>query len=420
MLIHYIHYSFPSGVILYILLSYHSLPNFLDCVSMSFLDSNPHKHTLILSSRYQPHHRVVSKKSIQPADSTSGPTFGRLEVFLTNKKQKKTAPRGRKVESFPCFLDQWKVWSPLSWKMLRDLTGTGVCISMYQSVSVYVNIYICIFTVLSKSVRMYVYIHENSIVCMIHDFTLLSNNVLAAWRMKRCESKLDNLSSWSWFITRGSVDNLEWWFWLDMNGEICRSSSWYHISCPLPPRQVPHCLPQILPSLPHDARIVRERAASIKRDSRQLYLSTQWSSPTWNLDSSSFVKWVNMFYRFKLGPTLERVPFQSKKKIYIYIPADRDVRQAWNTPLVWFRSSLPLPRFGVWAFFPDKVLRNGLLRYILYTCPNLWCNSCSKCYGMDCFGTYFTHVQTCDVTRVQSATEWTASVHTLHMSKSVM
>ena len=30
---------------------------------------------------------------------------------------------------------------------------------------------------------------------------------------------------------------------------------------------------------------------------------------------------------------------------------------------------------------------------------------------MDCFGTYFTHVQTCNVTRVQSATEWTASVH---------
>ena len=32
---------------------------------------------------------------------------------------------------------------------------------------------------------------------------------------------------------------------------------------------------------------------------------------------------------------------------------------------------------------------------------------------MDCFGTYFTHVQTCDNVRVQSATEWTASVHTL-------
>ena len=36
---------------------------------------------------------------------------------------------------------------------------------------------------------------------------------------------------------------------------------------------------------------------------------------------------------------------------------------------------------------------------------------------MDCFGTYFTHVQTCNVTRVHSATQWTASVHTSHMSK---
>ena len=83
----------------------------------------------------------------------------------------------------------------------------------------------------------------------------------------------------------------------------------------------------------------------------------------------------------------------------------------------------PLCRYRVLAFgrfFLDKVLRNGLLRYILYTCPKLWCNSCSKCYRMDCFGTYFTHVQTCDVTRVQSATKWTASVHTLHMSKPVM
>ena len=67
-------------------------------------------------------------------------------------------------------------------------------------------------------------------------------------------------------------------------------------------------------------------------------------------------------------------------------------------------------------------------------------------YGMDCFGTYFTHAQSCDVTRVQSATqwiasalflhimskfscdetrvqsatEWTASAHVLHMSKAVM
>ena len=32
---------------------------------------------------------------------------------------------------------------------------------------------------------------------------------------------------------------------------------------------------------------------------------------------------------------------------------------------------------------------------------------------MDCFGTYFTHAQTCDNVCVQSATQWTASVHTL-------
>ena len=34
---------------------------------------------------------------------------------------------------------------------------------------------------------------------------------------------------------------------------------------------------------------------------------------------------------------------------------------------------------------------------------------------MDCFGTYFTHAQSCDVTRVRSATEWTASVDTSHV-----
>ena len=39
---------------------------------------------------------------------------------------------------------------------------------------------------------------------------------------------------------------------------------------------------------------------------------------------------------------------------------------------------------------------------------------------MDCFGTYFTHAQTCDNVRVQSSTQWTASVHTLHMPKPVI
>ena len=58
--------------------------------------------------------------------------------------------------------------------------------------------------------------------------------------------------------------------------------------------------------------------------------------------------------------------------------------------------------------------------HTLARCPNLWLRSCSKCYGMDSFGTYFTHVQTCDYVRVQSATEWAPSVHTLHMSKPVI
>ena len=33
---------------------------------------------------------------------------------------------------------------------------------------------------------------------------------------------------------------------------------------------------------------------------------------------------------------------------------------------------------------------------------------------MGCLAAYFTHAQSCDVTRVQSATEWTASVQTSH------
>ena len=49
-----------------------------------------------------------------------------------------------------------------------------------------------------------------------------------------------------------------------------------------------------------------------------------------------------------------------------------------------------------------------------------FCKACLKknekmCYVMGCFGTSFTYAQTCDYVRVQSATQWTASVHTLHM-----
>ena len=42
-----------------------------------------------------------------------------------------------------------------------------------------------------------------------------------------------------------------------------------------------------------------------------------------------------------------------------------------------------------------------------------------QCYGMGCFGTYFTHAQRCDNLRVQSAAERTASVHILRMPKAV-
>jgi len=39
---------------------------------------------------------------------------------------------------------------------------------------------------------------------------------------------------------------------------------------------------------------------------------------------------------------------------------------------------------------------------------------------MDCSGTYFTHAQSRDNVRVESATEWIASVHTSHMPKTVI
>ena len=64
----------------------------------------------------------------------------------------------------------------------------------------------------------------------------------------------------------------------------------------------------------------------------------------------------------------------------------------------WTASVHPLHMPKPVITFVFKVLRNGLLRYILYTCPS----------------------QTCDYVRVQSATQWTASVHTLHMPKPVI
>ena len=70
--------------------------------------------------------------------------------------------------------------------------------------------------------------------------------------------------------------------------------------------------------------------------------------------------------------------------------------------------------------FVFTVLRNWLLLYMPYTCPNLWLRSCSQCHAIDCFCTYLTHVQTCDYVSGHSATQLTASVHTLHVPKPVI
>ena len=70
--------------------------------------------------------------------------------------------------------------------------------------------------------------------------------------------------------------------------------------------------------------------------------------------------------------------------------------------------------------FVFKVLGNAMLRCMLYTCPSQWQRSCSKCYTMNCFGTYFAHAQSCHNVRVQSARQCNASVHAVHMPKPVI
>ena len=53
------------------------------------------------------------------------------------------------------------------------------------------------------------------------------------------------------------------------------------------------------------------------------------------------------------------------------------------------RVSRRLCQTNVQHVFRFRVVK--LLRYILFTCPNLWKRSCSKCYAMHCFGTYFSY-----------------------------
>ena len=70
-----------------------------------------------------------------------------------------------------------------------------------------------------------------------------------------------------------------------------------------------------------------------------------------------------------------------------------------------------------------KVLRNGLLRYILYTCPKRFVVVVVVVVVVFVVVVVVVVVVlgcvnvVCCCTHVIDATEWTASVHTLHMSK---
>ena len=69
--------------------------------------------------------------------------------------------------------------------------------------------------------------------------------------------------------------------------------------------------------------------------------------------------------------------------------------------------------------FVFKLLRNVLLRSILYTFPTCDCVRVQSAAEWTA-SVHTLHVQSCDYVRVQSATEWIASVHTSHMSKAVI
>ena len=75
-------------------------------------------------------------------------------------------------------------------------------------------------------------------------------------------------------------------------------------------------------------------------------------------------------------------------------------------------------RFRVHRLIPPVFAFSGFRVFVFtsaFTCSVL----AFSCYRMDCFGTYFTHAQSRDNVRVHSATEWTASVHTLRMPEAV-
>ena len=86
-----------------------------------------------------------------------------------------------------------------------------------------------------------------------------------------------------------------------------------------------------------------------------------------------------------LRPLQKRVPWLART--FLMVEKGREKKKKWTASVHTAHMSKPV------ITFVFKVIRNGLLRYILQTCDNV---------------------------RVQSATQWTASVHTLQMSKPVI
>ena len=98
-------------------------------------------------------------------------------------------------------------------------------------------------------------------------------------------------------------------------------------------------------------------------------------------------------------------------------------RKFWELNVQKLKKSKP----NIWEFMRllwcnscSKRYGMDCFRYILHTCPNPWCNSSSKCYGMDCFR-YILH--TCPSQWCNSCSKLLRNgllaLHTSHMCRPV-
>ena len=108
----------------------------------------------------------------------------------------------------------------------------------------------------------------------------------------------------------------------------------------------------------------------------------------------------------------------------MFAETQRDIQRARCTEMFMPPGRKPYPRNTFfWASscsslcFDSGVM--SILTASVHTSHMLapWKRSCSKCYAMHWMSLHTSHMPKPNVTRVQSATEWTASVHTLHMPK---